>query len=117
VFSASLSPFTFLLFPSVFYSPPVNLVIAAHDARDRFRVDAVFFQEYARRQGLDRVVVFDGHDPLLDDWPTVQCLVNEVDGASSPFDAVIESLSLCVQSRKGRQKARVNIESAPAKRL
>jgi hypothetical protein len=109
--------------PALFFNflredaPTPYLVISANDARQRFRVDAMLFEEYARRQSFDRIIVLDGHDLLRDDRPTVQHLVNEMNCAASPFDSMLQGLPLRIEAGKGRQQGRMNIENASAKSL
>src|SRR4051812_12360394 len=91
--------------------------MAARDERDRFPVSLVLFDEDARTERGGRVVVDDGDDALRDDGPAVQRLVNEVNGAAGKFDPVRDGLTLRVESGKGRQQARMNVENAVAESL
>jgi hypothetical protein len=91
--------------------------LAACDERDRINVQFMLFFQDTRRERLDRVVVRNRHGPLQYDWAGVQMLVNEMNRAAGPPDAMLKRLSLRVQTRKGRKQARMNIYHAPAKRL
>jgi hypothetical protein len=73
-----------------------ELVIFTDDERDSFRVSLMFFDKDAPSEGFRRVVVQNRDDALDDDWAAIQSFVNEVDCAASPFDAVLDGLSLRV---------------------
>src|ERR1051325_4293521 len=75
-----------------------------------FRVEFVFLFEDARGECLDGVAFQHGHCALRDDWTTIERLVDEVDRATTHLHTVLERLSLCVESGKLRQQARMNVE-------
>jgi hypothetical protein len=79
-------------------------------------VEPVFCGENARAQGLNRVVVGDGDGSLHDDWAGVKFRGDQVHGRARDPDAMVECLSLRVQSRKCRQEGRVNVDDAVGKR-
>ena len=65
--------------------------------------------EYARGEGLDGVIFQHGHSALRDDWTTIERLVNKVDRASTHLHAMLERLSLRIESRECRQETRMNV--------
>ena len=91
-----------------------DLVLGADHTRHGFCIKAMLFDENSRRQSLHRIIIVNGNDALLDDRTTIERLVNEVNGAARPLDAVFERLALRVETWKCRQQARMNVENAPA---
>ncbi len=73
--------------------------------------------EYSRGECLDRIILQHRHRALRDDWTTIKRLVNEVDRASTHLHAMLERLSLRIESRKRRQQTRMNVEYPPPERL
>src|SRR5918996_968665 len=82
-----------------------------------FRIQYVFLLQNSSRKCFDRVVVEDWDGALSDDRAAVERVVDEVDRASADRGAVIERLSLRVETGKQRQQARVDVEDALRKRV
>ena len=68
--------------------------------------------EYARGESLFRVFIKNRHGLLSDDWSTVKCLVNKMDCATRPLDAMFKHLFVGIESGKCRQETGVNIQDA-----
>jgi hypothetical protein len=68
-------------------------------------------------QGLCSISVENGHRPLEHDWPIVQLPSNEVDRHAADFDAMFDRLTLCVDTREGRKKGRVDVHNRVRERL
>src|SRR5207237_3844717 len=77
-------------------------------------IKLMLFHQNSRRKRFNRVVFVNRHFAPCNDWPTIQSLVNVVNGASANCRAVFESLLLCVQPGKRWQQARMNIENPTA---
>src|SRR5688500_2512875 len=88
------------LFEPVYYRP------------DGFRIQYVFLLQNSSRKCFDRIVVEDRDGALSNDRSAVECVVDEVDRASADCRALIEGLSLCVETGKQRQQAGMNVEDA-----
>ena len=87
-----------------------NLKLSARNERDSFRVSLMFFDEDARTERVRRVRVKRRDNSLYDDWPTVQCLVNEVNRAAGKFNSMLDGLTLRIESGECRKQARMNVE-------
>src|SRR5688572_15093815 len=87
-----------------------DFVRTAGYLRQCLRIDLMFLLKYPRRQSLLGVVVANRNNPLRDNWPTIECFVNEVNSATSPLYSVFNRLELSVESRESRQQAGMNIQ-------
>jgi hypothetical protein len=77
-----------------------------------FGVDAVFLvQDFFRERGFGVIVGY-GNDGLEDDGAGIEIFVDEVDGATGEFYAVIESLALGFEAGEGWQERGMDIEDA-----
>ena len=63
------------------------------------------------------VVVEHRHGPLHDDRSAVECLGHEVHGGTSNLYAVLQRLTLGIQSRKRRKERGMDIQNGLRKRL
>jgi hypothetical protein len=84
---------------------------------DGFRIQYVFLFQNSSRKCFDRIVVEDRDGALGDDWAAVERVVDEVDRASADLCAMIECLSLRVQTGEQRQQAWVDVDDALRKRV
>lgn len=93
----------------------VDFVIAAGDAGDGFAIGDVLFGEDPVGEGVRIVGFEDGNGALEDDGAVVEVFVDEVDGASGDFYAVIEGLLLSVETWEGGKQRRMDVEDAVGK--
>src|ERR1700730_14700684 len=75
----------------------------------------MFFGENACGQRFLCILIEDRDDPLRYYGAAVESLVNKMNGAAAPFDAVFKAMPLRVQPGEARQQARMNIQDAMAK--
>ena len=89
-----------------------ELVATGDDAADGLAVGNVLLLEDAFGEGVSVVAVEYGDEFLEDDGSVVELLVDEVDGAAGDLNAVVEGLSLGVETREGREQRGVDVEDA-----
>src|SRR5204863_4435651 len=97
---------------SNYHTPTNYLIISAYNQSQSFNIKLVLLFEYARRESFFRVFIKNRHYLLGDDWSTIKCLVNKMDRATRPLDAVFKHLFVGIASGKCRQKTGVNIQDA-----
>jgi hypothetical protein len=99
----------FIRFPNN-HTTPFDFASAAKDQVNGFRVKPVFLLENSGRQFFDRITLQNRDDGLKDDGTAIQRLIHKVHRAAAEFHSMFESLILDIQSRKRRQKRRVNVQ-------
>src|SRR5688500_7834595 len=73
--------------------------------------------EDACRKRFFRIVVKHLNNALSNNWPTIKCFVNEMNGTAGPLNSMFDSLKLSVEPRKRRQQAGMDIQDALAESL
>jgi hypothetical protein len=90
---------------------------SASEQFNRAHHDAVFFLQNARGQRLRVVVVAHQNGGLQNNGPAVHGRIDEMRGTSGDFDAVLECLSLRVESFETREQRRVDVDHATAETI
>jgi len=102
-----------LLFPN--RPPPLRADFASRNGPYGFGIDLTFGLLDAVVKGLRGVAVEDGDGFLRDDGAGVDALIHVVDCDAGDFDAVIEGLLPCLQTRKSREQRGVDVHDALGK--
>ena len=92
--------------PAAFNVPPPR-----KDQPDRLAINPVLFDENASRKTVFGVGVHHWNCSLQNNRAGIQLLIYKMDRAAADFDSVLESLLLGVESRKGREQGRMNIQN------
>src|SRR5277367_1812131 len=91
---------SWILFFGARHAAPGDFVLAREHQFNGFRVDAMLFvKNFFGERGF-RVVVFHWDGGLQNDGAGIEIFVHEVDGASSEFRTVLESLLLRFEAGK-----------------
>src|SRR5262245_21965814 len=85
-------------------STSVGPPLAGEHAPNRVRVNAMFLDENPRAEALRRVVVEDRHRGLQHNRSRVELVRDEMDRRAAHADAILQRLSLCVQTGERRQQ-------------
>jgi hypothetical protein len=90
----------------------LHLILAAGDAGNGFAIGDVLFDKDPVSERVS-VVGFENRNGALQNYRAViEVLIDEVHGAASDFDSIVEGLLLGIESRKGGQQRRVDVEDA-----
>ena len=92
-----------------------DFVVPFQDDFYGLSVDAMFLFQDALGQSVLVVGVKDRDCGLQDDGAGVEIFVDEVDGATGEFDAVIEGLFLRFKAGEGREERGMDIKDALGK--
>ncbi len=96
-------------------SPSFDTVVAFEHPTYRFGINLMFFDQNSGRQGLERVGIEDGDGGLQKDRAAVELFVDEVNGTAGDLHAVGERLILGIETGKGGQQRRMDIQDATLK--
>lgn len=84
--------------------------VAPENPGDGFRIDAMFFGEYAERQSFQGVVVENGNGGLQKNGAAVEIFIDKMNCTSGYFHSVLEGLVLGVESGEGGKQRRMDVQ-------
>ena len=94
-------------FASLHFQPSLGIKL------NRLWINPVFFSQYPGSQGIFRIIIENRDHSLDDDWPCVHTIIDKMNRAACKFYTVFKCLLLHMQTWKGWQQGRMNVQYSP----